>query len=223
LKNIRPLVGKKGKGKRGKQAPELDPELLRFSYYFELQRYPALIARVSNEIWFKSKLMPSSLEDIQGGSVPDYGEYFAPYVSYINSIAAQYDREDSRYTNDWLVTCTPPIYNRAKKRWESEIISVDGDGIPIDYGFNPKKPTQIADAQPKEPVAKEEPKLPRKPEGEPKTAAQEQDIRLLQAESDKIKAETEMKRQENISNLLKLFGEGQISKAEFKELMNKIK
>lgn len=223
LKNIRPLAGKKTKGKRGKQAPELDPSLLRFSYYFELQNYPALIARVSNEIWFKSKLIPTDAGDIQGGSVPDYGTYFAPYVGYINALASQYDREDSRYTNDWLVTCTPPIYNRAKKRWESEIISVDGDGTRIDYGFNPKKPTQRAEEPLEVPIAKEKEKVaPAAPETT-KREPLEQDVRVIQAETEKIKAETEQKRQENISNLLKMFGEGQLTKAEFKELMNKIK
>lgn len=221
LSTIFPLVRKGRKGKRTE--PQLDPELLRMSYYFELQRYPALIARVSNEIWFKSKLTPSDAGDIQGGSYPDYSDYFAPYVGYINAIAAQYDREESRYTNDWLVTCTPPIYNRAKKRWESEIISVDGDGTPIDYGFNPKKPSQKAPEPSEVPTPQPKPETPPKAPETAKPAPSEPDVRVIQAQTDKIKAETEQKRQENISNLLRMFGEGQLTKSEFKELMNKIK
>jgi hypothetical protein len=221
LQNIFPLVRKGGAGKKG--APELDPELARMSYYFELQRYPSLIARVSNEIWFKSKITPSDSGDIQGGSYPDYSEYFSPYVGYINALAAQYDREESRYSNDWLVMCTPPVYNRYKKRWESEIISVDGEGTPIDYGFNPKKPSQTAPEAPEVPTPQARAEsAPTRPET-PKTTTPEKDVKVIQAETDKIKAETEQKRQENISNLLKMFGEGQLTKAEFKELMNKIK
>lgn len=223
LKNIRPLVGRKVRGRKGKVSPELDPELAVPIHYFDLQRYPILISRVSSELWFTSKLIPSETGDIQGGSMPDYGMYFAPYVGYINALASEYEREEGRYNEQWFVMCTPPVFNRYRKRWESKIISVDGNGTPIDYGFDPKKPSK----QPSEPS--ELPTPTPKPESAPesketaKTGVSEQDVKLIEAQTKQIQAQTEQKRQENISQLLKMFGEGQLSKAEFKELMSKIK
>lgn len=221
LSTIFPLVRKGRKGKKG--APELDPELAVPMHYFDLQRYPILITRVSNELWFTSDLYNSGEKEIRGGSLVDYQDYFSQYVNYINSLASQYPRDENRYTESWFVKCTEPVFNRYRKRWESKIISVDETGVQVDYGFSGKKTPQEAPKPPKAPTT------PPKPESEPETKetgkkeVSDQEIRLVEAQTKQIEAQTEQKKQENISNLLKLFGEGQLTKAEFKELMNKIK
>lgn len=221
LKNIGPLVKKGRKPKKG--APELDPALLRPSDYFELQNYPALIARVSKEVWFTSRLIPTEAGEIQGGTVPDYKTFFAPYVNFINGIAAKYDREESRYNTEWKVKCTEPVFNRTKKRWESKIISIDVDEDEFDYGFNPKKPYQEAPESPKLSKPEAEPKTPQTEEKVPSTPSAQQEEKVIQAQTEKIKAETEQKRQDNISMAMDLLKSGQITKDEFKELMAQIK
>ena len=140
VKNIRSLLRIRKTGR--KAGPEIDPKLLQASYYFELVDYPVYIARCSNEIWFKSKLFPSGAGEIQGGSLPDYEKYFAQFVNYVNSMAALSDPEEKRYDTEWNVKCTVPKFNRSKKRWESEILSIDANGNEYNYGFDPKKPTK---------------------------------------------------------------------------------
>jgi hypothetical protein len=140
VKNIKALLRT---GKTGRKAgPEIDPKLLQVSYYFELVDYPVYIARCSNELWFKSKLFAPGVPDIQGGSLPDYEKYFASFVNYVNSMAALSDPEEKRYDTEWNVKCTVPKFNRSKKRWESEILSIDANENEYNYGFDPKKPTK---------------------------------------------------------------------------------
>ena len=74
----------------------------------------------------------------------DYEQYFRPYVSFINSQKGLTDPEDKRYETQWFITCTPPVYNRAKKRWESKIISTDQNGDEFDYGFKRGTPERKA-------------------------------------------------------------------------------
>lgn len=142
LNNVFALVRKKRVGKKG--APYIDPKLLSTSYYFELVDYPVYIARCSNELWFKSKLFPSGSGDVQGGKITDYEKYFSSFVNYANSMAALTDPDEKRYDTEWNVKCTVPVYNKAKKRWESELMSIDAKGNQFDYGFDSKKPTKEA-------------------------------------------------------------------------------
>ena len=143
LANIFPLVKSKRKAS-SKKAPVLEPKLLDLSYYFELVDYPVYISRSPNTVWFTSKLFPSDVEDIEGGTNVDYEQYFRPYVSFINSQKGLTDPEDKRYETQWFITCTPPVYNRAKKRWESKIISTDQNGDEFDYGFKRGTPERKA-------------------------------------------------------------------------------
>lgn len=210
-------------------APALPTKLAEPQYYFFLSDYPMYITRCSNKLFFKSKLWKKSLGLIQGGSTPDYGTYFAPYVNYINGLSQNYSPDDNPYDHEWLVKCTQPVFNKNKKRWESEVISVDSNGDRAVYGFDPENidfnapAPQKQEKLPQQP--KKAPKTPEKPAPTPPPAtsdiqAQE---KILIAQASKTKAEAEKLRQENIANLLKLFGQGLISKAEFKEQMNIIK
>lgn len=223
VSNILSYVRKKRVAKKSK-VPKIYSRLLESRYYFELIEYPIYITRTTNEVWFKSKLFPEGAEDIQGGSTPSYNDYFAPFVAYINSLKGLSDTDDKLYETEWNVRCTEPIFNKKTKRWESEIISVDGTGDRFDYGFDPKNPQEkpqellISQQLPAQGVS-----TTKEPEVKPTAVAEARDKDILEQEVRKKEADVELKRQENISNLLKLFGEGQLSKAEFKELMNKIK
>lgn len=211
--------------KRGPKltAPELPQELAQESYYFDLVDYPVWITRCDNRIWFKSKLWPKALPDIQGGSTPEYNDYFGPFVNYINSLSQGFSKEDRQYEHDWLVTCTTPVYNKNKSRWESTIISIDATGASVTYGFDPEKPLKTTKTPQKAPEPAKTEKPPKIEEKTPPTpSSTAPDTELVKAQASKIKAEAEILRQQNISNALKLFGEGIITKAEFKELMNKI-
>lgn len=129
-----------GKGKQ----PIIDKNLLDSSFYFELVDYSTWILRCSNTLFFTSNLIPSKLPAIQGGTVIEYDDYFAPYVNFINGMKALTNADDNRYETDWLVTCTNPAWNNATKRWESKIISVDNSGNEFDYGFDRNIPTKLA-------------------------------------------------------------------------------
>ena len=92
LKNIYSVERiQKGKGarrkKKGKSMPNVPPEMLAQTFYFNLQDYPDFIEISTNEIWYTSKLWDAKLNAVQGGSRYDYVEYFAPYVNFINTAA----------------------------------------------------------------------------------------------------------------------------------------
>ena len=123
-----------------KGKPQIDKNLTDLSYYFETIDYPTWILRCPNNVWFVSEISPSALPDIQGGSAITYEDYFADYVNYINAMKLLSTPGANRYETDWLVTCTEPKYNKAKKRYESKIISVNSNGERTSYGFDPKKP-----------------------------------------------------------------------------------
>ena len=132
----RGTVPKKG------EVPKLPINLQRTAYFFELQDYPRWIKMTTDKIWFKSKLWRSELGVVQGGTFPEYRDYFAPFVNYCNKQMAKSDKEGEtgRYQNDWLVKCSNVHYNPATKRFECEIMSVDGDGQENDYGFSADLP-----------------------------------------------------------------------------------
>lgn len=221
LKNIFPLVRKPKRTKAG--VPQIETKLRDLSYYFELADYPTYIARTTNEVFFTSKLFPKGADPIRGGTVPAYETYFAAYVNYINSIKSQTDVEDKRYETEWMVTCTEPVYNKSRRRWESEIISTDGNGERFDYGFNPKKPNKVAQEPILSGIEQKVHETKEKPSQAKETTETDENIRKLEAEARKLEAEAEIARQTNITNALKLFGEGKLTKLEFKEIMQQIK
>lgn len=136
VKNVSSLVRvKRQAGKKSqKKAPELFYKLTTPAYYFDLVDYPTYINDTTKEITFVSSLFNDPDYEIEGGQRQSYSKLFSSYVNYINSII---DIESDDYSKEYLVVCTPPEFNNAKKRWESEIISVDQNGSKQDYGFQP--------------------------------------------------------------------------------------
>ena len=134
---------KSDKGSKSK-APVIDKNLLDTSFYFELVDYPTWILRCPNTVYFTSNLVSNKFPIIQGVTVVDYDDYFAPYVNFINGMKGLTNPDDNRYETDWLVTCTEPRWNNATKRWESKILSVDSNGNEFDYGFDPSTPSLLA-------------------------------------------------------------------------------
>lgn len=133
--------------------PELTDFLKTPAYYWELVNYDAEIKRCTNEIWFYSEVSPQGMPLIQGGSTINPDEYFKDYISYCNKLAAQVDRNNTRYTSDdclWFVMCTEPIKTDGK--YISTIISVNRDGVRTDYGFDSYNPK----SSPPEPIPLEE-------------------------------------------------------------------
>ena len=129
--------------KTKKGVPVLDRNLAQMSYYFELIDYPRWILRCSNDLFFISEISPASLPEIQGGTLPDYERYFADFVNYINAMKQLTSPGENRYETDWFISCTEPIFNKATKRYESKIISVNSNGVKMSYGFEPNTPTKL--------------------------------------------------------------------------------
>ncbi len=212
----KPTTGTTKKG----QAPKIDKNLTDLSFYFELIDYPTWILRCPNTVWFTSKITPNKLPDIQGGSVIDYDDYFAPYVNFINGMKGLTNPEDNRYETDWLVTCTEPFYNKATKRWESKIISVDSNGNEFDYGFDPNTPSLLA-TKPKLSGTEIEPPTPK--EEEPKEKPSE---KPTPAEESTSNAERVKEIRGLIADLRQDVKDGLISKEDYsvmvKELTSKL-
>lgn len=227
VKSIFPIERKKRKSKEKKEKPEeyiIVPELLVPSNFFNLGDYPSMLASCTNNIFFQSKLYSSSLPEIQGGDIVDYQEYFAPYVSFINSMMALEGEKSTSYESDWWVVCTTPI-KVGPNKFVSKIISCDSEGIPFDYGFDPEAATRPTEVVVSEPSAVQK----QAPISEPSAKVKE-DIATTQAETEKIKAEAERTRaeaeklrQENIKSILKLYDQGVLSKMELKEFFSKLK
>ena len=220
--NITALVRKK----RKKGVPELPESLSSLSYYFELVNYPQYVIQCTNQIWFQSEISPDGLEIFQGGQPVDYETYFSDYVNFINSAKANTLPEEKLYETEWMVTCTQPEQGKGKNKgkWISKIISVDGAGDKIDYGFDPKNPNQKSFS----PTTTQKPTTkptttpePSKTAAEPtKTSGATKSIDELRAETELEKQKQKTLKQENISELMKMFSKGDISKLELKEMMS---
>lgn len=114
--------------------------------YFDLNSYIELISKLPDNLLFKSKLFPFTVDQpIKGGGNYSYEELFKPFVDYCNAMSNQLaessgEKPDSD-SADWYVRCTQPVPHKTKKGiWLSQIISCDSRGNEFDYGFDPKKP-----------------------------------------------------------------------------------
>lgn len=213
-----------------KTKPTLPDSLSQVSYYFELIEYPRYILSCTNQIFFTSNLWEISLPEIQGGSLVEYSVYFADYVNYINGMKSQTTPEEKKYETEWLIKCTEPVYNPTTKRWESKIVSVDGDEDLIDYGFDPKNPKEDSTSLILSQKQKQAQGVGKKQPETTGTTKEKKSVEEIKAETEKIKAETEKEKQqkekikqENIKTLMELFKNKDITKLEFKEMMNDIK
>jgi len=145
LKNIWQYSRKK-REKKKQEVPIIDDFLRQPNPYFSLLEYDYYIKRCPNNVFFKSKLSPSTLPLIQGGDTIDSEEYFLDFVRYCNILKAQTDPNESRYITEWQVMCTEPELEDGV--WISDIQCVDEEGNETNYGFDPDKPS----AEPKEPM-----------------------------------------------------------------------
>ena len=219
----KPRIG----GKQGDK-PYVPSELLTINHYWFLSDYPDLILSSSNKVFFTSDLIPASMDDMQGGELYSYDEYFSYYVNHCNRLNQDKEREDKVYEQDFYVKCTEPTYNRNKKRWESKIISVNVDEDEVDYNFDPNKPNILPNLsfyqqefQKTEGSKAKEEKVEEKGKKEGVSSA---DSERIKAETDKIKAETaqieaktKLLKEESRANIIKMFMRGDLTKAEYKE------
>mgnify|MGYP000447947497 CR=1 FL=1 len=229
LKNIFPYE----RTPRGAKKPVgdlLPKSLTGASHYFNLVDYPNIIGReVPNKVWFESSLFPIGLPPIQGGTIPDYHAYFAPFVNYINSIA-QNDDSNSVYATEWMVRCTDPIKD-SKGRYMSQIISCMGEvgdpnATPFDYGFNPKSPDVTSDQLIISGKTVDKPIDTGVDKDIPTDKTTQQDIAFIQAQKELESATAERElatekrlKAENIATALKMYNEGKITEAQFNAII----
>jgi hypothetical protein len=240
LKNIFGLETKKRKPKQAKeQPPELPDFLATANPYFNLIDYPQEIVKCTNKIWFKSKLWDTLLPDIQGGERVEYETYFENYVNYINSMKSQTAIDDKRYETEWLVMCTPPVFDDIEKKWYSEVVSMDALGDVIDYGFDPNnpkgRPSQLIISNAKEKISgetiteqkKEKISADEEKTGEKKPISKDVELKNAEIELEKQKQKTAIevsKSEKNkaIANITKLLVDGVITKQEAKEMISNL-
>ena len=117
-----------------KELYQLPSALLNADNYFNLINYPALISSVPKEIKFKSKVSPSQYSEFNGGDNINYETHFADFVNYCNDLK-KFAINENQYDEDWYVKCNEVDKNNY------EIITCDASGYPVNYGFNPTKPT----------------------------------------------------------------------------------
>lgn len=145
VKNIRSKISEPRRKIKG--APLLPVLMSEPINYFDLNTYIELISKLPDNLLFKSKIVPSTVEQpIKGGGNYSYEELFKPFVDYCNEMSNQLaessgEKPDSN-SADWYVRCTQPEPDKRKRGvWISRIISCDSRGNEFDYGFDPKKPT----------------------------------------------------------------------------------
>jgi len=230
-RNARELEVKKRVPKEG--VPELTDFLATPQPYYELINYPKEIVKLSNRLWLVSEVSAGTFDEIEGGSEVDFDDSFHDFVTYCNNMLGLQDEEQKKEDEgsgrfDYNVVCTPPMWNKQKKRYESKIISCTSDGDKFDYGFNPEQPTKepleliMSDGTPQEPKPKqEEPKQPPKDTDVPKEPSPPETDKI-KAETERLKAETELERAKAKANLTKMFMEGKITKDEFKDFLSSI-
>lgn len=218
---------KRGPKKPQETAPEIDPALLESRAFWNLEDYPNLIATNTDRIWFRSKISPAGLPDIQGGDTPSYHDYFSEYVAFCNKLMKLSPNQPPKSDDAPLVCCTEP--KLLGDKWISLIIGADTNNDELDYGFDPENPEMI----PYEYVTNEGEKLveaPRPPEKGPEIEEKappapeklkEPSVELelareatKKAEAEAVKAKAVERQQYN-----EMFLKGLITKDEWKQLI----
>jgi len=195
------------------EAPELPEELSALTNFFDLGDYPPKIATAPDNLYFRSTISPSGLEDIQGGVAIDYTQvyedYFKDFVTYINKLKAMTDPELKIYEQEWFVRCLEPELDEKTGKWISLIVSTDAKGEQDDqisnYGFDPTDPNRSPDESllglpsmvSGEPIGE-------KPVGGKKTSAEfkgtpefEQEIKLSRQRTKESEAKANLQAEEN--------------------------
>jgi hypothetical protein len=178
------------------------------TYYFDLQDYPTNIHNTTKEITFTSKLFNQGVEEVKGGSRPNYHKTFSGFVDFINKNLTS---RDEAY--EYLVKGTPPEWNEEKQQWESRIISIDSTGLETDFGYEPtpskaltKEEVQEIDKKIKETLKSEPP---------PKEIPKSESLREKEIE-------LELSKSEERKQIREMFLKGLLTKKEYKEELDLI-
>lgn len=182
-----------------KEAPSLLSSLTDPNPYFFLSDYPIDIFRTSSEIIFVSKLFNKGVEEIEGGKKPSYTKTFSGFVNYLNKEIKE--REEAY---NYLVMCTPPKYDKKRKKWIVEIIATDPDGEQTTFGYEPTIVTEGEDIS-----------RPSKKEQKPKEITKSDEERIK--ELDLILTKEKSRQQAN-----EMFLKGLYTKKEYKEEIDRI-
>lgn len=208
--NIQFLIRKRRIGKPGEKAPLLFYKLTSPEPYFELVKYSQYISVTTSEVYFISDIFNEGVDYIQGGTKSKYKDTFQGLVNFSNRQASEKQITDSDDIEIYVM-CTRPVKGTGtlQGKWVSRIVTTDASGVEQDYGYDPtaQTPTILQPTeQPTQPKATQIPEETKKPTPP--------DIEVL-----KIQAKTEQTRQENLNLAMKLFGEGKITKLEYKEMI----
>jgi hypothetical protein len=211
--NIQFLVRKRRAVKPGEKAPLLFYKLTSPEPYFELVKYSQYISVTTSEVYFISDIFNEGVDYIQGGTKSKYKDTFQGFVNFANRQASEKQITESDDIEIYVM-CTKPEKGTGtlQGKWVSRIVTTDSSGTEQDFGYDPtaQTPTILQPEQPTEqPTATQIPKEPKKPTTP--------DVEVL-----KIQAQTEQTRQENLNLAMKLFGEGKITKLEYKDMVSEI-
>jgi hypothetical protein len=238
IKNISKLIRepRDGRPKKG-EAPKLFRELAVEQDYYELSNYPEWIQKTTNEIWFNSTISPDGLPMIQGGSVVKYEEYFKSFMDYANEMIALTEGNMDSANMEYKVVCTKPNNKNARKRWESEILSIGSDGIQYNFGYDPKNPNFVptmVEMTPKgrdgsrwdEESKETPPKTPKEPKGKklpkPKKEPKGKTPKKPKGKPDSdAKIKVELKRLNIVEQINELYLKGLIDKEEYLKRLSK--
>jgi len=141
LKNIWGYSRKVGKKRGSKEIPYIPQDLLDDHNYWETLEFAPQFKKTSDKIFFESTISPSTLPEIQGGTLIDAEEYFKDFVRFCNALKRENAPEEDSSTDEWQVRCTEPTPINGK--WISTIICTDSKGDVTNYGFDPDKPSAL--------------------------------------------------------------------------------
>lgn len=184
-----------------KQKPLLYYKLSKAEPYFDLINYPNYINSTTNEITFRSSIFNIGVEEVEGGTKPAYKDTFSSFVNFGNKEMSA-GKISSSDEVQIFIKCTEPEQDK-DGNWFSEIISVDLNGDPYEFGFEPKEPVDYFKPIEYEP-SKEKVKSKKQ----------------VKSEQEKIKElDLKIKKEENRSLAMKLFLDGKITKKEYKDMI----
>jgi len=222
IKNVLDSIRKKRIPKIVYTIPE---SLKRIRQYFEMEDLPTIIHKeVAKGIKIKSNLIPYNQQDpyLEGGFYYEYGEYFAPFVNFMDKQRSNALSQGGVDPYDiFCVTCSEP-----DKDGFCELYSCDQNGDKQDYGFDNKN----IDADPTRPITQEEIDAARKAKGlkqkkeQPPTTSGEtnKDIELEKEreKTKQVQAEADIKRSELKAKALEAFLQGKITEAQFNAIIS---
>ena len=204
IKNVEALVRKRRvKLEAPTKRPLLFYKLTNILPYFDLVDYSTYIYDTTSEVFFVSGLFNKDVEAVQGGKRPPYSKTFSEFVNFANK-----QIEPDEYTNEFLVTTFPPVWNPETKRWEARIATVNSDGVEKDYGYEPSEQPTIGQID-----KKISPRPKAKQEEKPATKSD----KVIEKELE-LKISKEKSRQQANEMFLK----GLLTKLEYKDEINRI-